>query len=275
MLDGQYRWDRLSVELISRFQVLHDAAYDFIERERRYVYDDSLRFAYQYSEKTDLLSRFNYDRDDPSVGASNQQYSWENAFDYQVLAKLKLGAGFVVGQLEAQGSSAETFEEPLARLEYQLSDKVWVMAKAGIDIRERGSYAGDKVTPIFTLEGLWTPDPDTTLSLTGYRQIDASETLIGQDFTETTVKLGFRKRFLKRYFLITDLRYTYADYENVATTTLPERSDNFFVARVGCEYQAAKFLDFSVFYRRQQDKSTWATYSYASNRVYFESKIIF
>ena len=274
-LDGQYRWDRLSVELISRFQVLHDASYDIDQRERRYIYDEALRFTYHYSDKIDLLSRFNYDSDDPSTGESNQQYSWENALDYQVWDKVKLGAGLVIGRLEAQGQSGETFEQPLARFTYQATDKVFVLAQGGLDIRERGSSADDKLTPVFTLEALWTPDLDTTASVSGYRQVDASESVLGQDFTETTVKVAFRRRFLKRYFAVASAQYTHADYERVTFENLPVRTDDYYTVRIGCEYQAVKFLDLSLFYRRQQDASTWSVYSYASNRVYFEAKFVF
>ena len=274
-LDAQYRWDRLSVELISRFQVLHDASYDIDQRERRYVYDEALRFTYRYSDKIDLLSRFNYDSDDPSTGESNQQYSWENALDYQVWDKVKLGAGLVVGHLEAQGQSGETFEQPLVRFAYQTTDKILVLAQGGLDIRERGSSADDKLTPVFTLEALWTPDLDTTLSVSSYRQVDASESILGQDFTETTIKLSFRRRFLRRYFAVASAQYTHADYERVNFDNLPVRTDDYYTVRIGCEYQAVRFLDLSLFYRRQQDASTWSQYSYASNRIYFEAKFVF
>ena len=156
-----------------------------------------------------------------------------------------------------------------------MTDKVFLLVQGGVDIRERGAYAGDKLTPVFTLEGLWTPDLNTTVSLSGYRQVDASESILGQDFTETTIKAGIRRRFSKRYFAVADVQYTYAAYKRVAYNNLPVRTDDYYVVRVGCEYQAVKFLDLGLYYRRQQDISTWPTYSYASNRVYFQSTFIF
>ena len=56
----------LSVELTSGFRAVHDPVSDTAERERRYVFEESLAFQYRYGDKTFLQSRLSYDRSDPA-----------------------------------------------------------------------------------------------------------------------------------------------------------------------------------------------------------------
>ena len=275
LLDARYRWQRFSTEFVSRFQAAHDPTADTAERERRYLYDESLAFQYRYGDKTLLTSRPSYDRDDAAQGDSNQQYAWENSVDYQAFDKLKLGVGLVVGRLEADGGLGETFEQPLARLEWAVSGKVSLLAQAGVDVRERGSHADDLTTPVFALEGRWTPYDGTTVSLSGFRRVDASVSISGEDFINSTVQLDLRQRFLRRFFLLVNSGYTHSDYENVTGGDLPPRTDDYYFARAGVTYEAEKYFDVGLFYQREQNSSTNAIYSFASNRVYLRSNFVY
>ena len=274
-LDARYVWERLSVELMSGFQAVHDPVSDTAERERRYLYQESLTFQYRYGDKTFLQSRFSYDRSDPAFAASNQQYSWENSADYQVTSKVKLGFGLVVGRLEIDEVPGETFGQPLGRFQYQLTDKVSVLAQAGVDIRYRGWISGQMITPVFALEGIWTPDDDTTVSVSGFRRVDASESIIGEQFVNSTVGITFRRRFLRRYYALANAGYTHGDYETISDAILPSREDDYFSIRAGFGYHAAKYLDLGLFYLHQRNDSSLATYSFTSNRVYLQSNLVF
>ena len=200
---------------------------------------------------------------------------WGLSADYQVFDKIKLGVGLGVGHLEADGGLEETYEQLLARLEYQVTGKVSVIAEAGVDVRERGSYAGDEATPIFALQGRWTPYDGTTLTFEGYRRVNASESITGEDFTESDVQFELRQRFLRHYYALADAGYQHSDYEDVTASTLPARADNYYFFRLGADYEAAKYFDVGLFYQREQNDSTRSSYSYASNRVYLQSHFIY
>ncbi len=276
LFDAMYRRQRFSGEFVSRFQSLHDPTADTAERERRYLYNEELNFQYRYGDKTTLAARLDYDRIDAAEGDSNHQYALEISADYQVFDKVKLGVGFGVGRLEADGGLEETYEQLLARLEYQLTGKVSLVAQGGVDIRERGSYAGDGVTPVFSLQGRWTPYDGTTLTLGGYRHVNASESIAGEDFTEATVQLDLRQRFYQRFNLLAGAGYTHSDYENVTRTAFqPARTDDYYFVRIGADYEAAKYFDVGLFYQRTQNDSTQSSYSYASNRVYLQSHFVY
>ncbi len=275
LLDARYVWGRLSVELMSNFRAVHDPVSDTAERERRYLFDEALTFQYRYGDKTFLQSRFSYDRSDPAFAASNQQYAWENAADYLITSKIKLGVGLVVGRLEIEDVLGETFGQPLARFQYQVTDKVSVLAQAGADFRYRGGNSGQMITPVFALEGIWTPDDDTTLSVSGFRRVDASESITGGQYVNSTVGVTARRRFLRKYYVLANASYTHGDYENVSNTTLPSREDDYFLLRGGLGYHAAKYLDLGLFYLHQRNDSSLAKYAFTSNRVYLQSNVLF
>ena len=276
LFDAMYRRERFSGEFVSRFQSLHDPTSDTAERERRYLYGEELNFQYRYGDKTTLAARFDYDRIDAAEGDSNHQYAAELSADYQVFDKVKLGVGVAVGRLDADGGLEETYEQLLARLEYQLTGKVSLVSQVGVDIRERGSYAGDAVTPVFSLQGRWTPYDGTTLTLGGTRHVNASESIAGEDFTESTVQFDLRQRFYRRFFLLGGAGYTHSDYENVTRIAFqPARTDDYYFVRLGADYEAAKYVDVGLFYQRTQNDSTQSSYSYASNRVYLQSHFVY
>ncbi len=275
MLDVRYVWERLSAELTSNFRAVHDPVSDTAERERRYLFDEALTFRYLYGDKTFLESRLSYDRSDPAFAASNQQYAWENSVDYLVTSKIKLGFGVVVGRLEIEDVPGETFGQPLARFQYEVTDKITVATQVGADIRDRGGRSGETVTPVFALEGTWTPDDNTTVTASGFRRVDASESIVGEQYVNSTIAVSLRRRFLRQYYALASASYTHGDYEDVSNTALPSREDDYFSLRGGLGYHAAKYLDLGFFYVHQRNDSSLASYSFTSNRVYLQSNLLF
>ena len=277
LLDARYHWDRLSLELSSRAVVEHEATSDITERQSNEIYDEALVLRYRYSDKTTLVSEARVSLNNSEFGQDNQQYAVNEAIDYQLFERTSLGFGVRVGRLNSGDGLHETFESPVARLAYRVADKVSVSAQAGVDVRERGSYAGTGTTPVFMLESEWTPYDGTTLLLSGYRRVDASESLSGEDFTTTTVALTFQQRFLRHYFVLASFDYSHDDYAVVTGTgtNVPARTDDYYFFRIGLSYKALKYFDYGLFYRRQENDSNLGSYSYASNRVYLQFNFLY
>ena len=277
LLDARYQWDKLSLELTSHLVVEHDATSDITERESNDIYDEALVLRYRYSDKTTLVSEARVNINDSEFGQDNQQYTLNEAIDYQLFDRTSLGFGVVVGRLNSGDGLHETFESPMLRAAYRVADKVSVSAQVGVDIRERGSYAGTGTTPVFILEGEWTPYEGTTVVLSGVRRVDASESLSGEDFTTTNVSLTFQQRFLRHYFVLASFDYSHDDYSVVTGTTanVPARVDDYYFFRIGLSYKALKYFDYGLFYRRQENDSNLGIYSYASNRVYLQFNFLY
>ena len=277
VFDARYHWDRLSLELSSRVVVEHDATSDVTVRESNAFYDEALVLRYRYSDKTTLVSAVRVSLENSEFGQDNQQYTLNEAIDYQVYDRTSLGFGVLVGRLNSGDGLRETFESPVARATYHVADKVSLSAQAGVDIRERGSYAGTSTTPVFLLEGEWTPYEGTTLLLNGVRRVDASESLGGEDFTTTNVTLTLEQRFLRHYFVLASFDYSHDDYAVVtgAGSNAPGRADDYYFFRIGLSYKALKYFDCGIFYRRQENDSSQGIYSYASNRVYLQLNFLY
>ena len=277
LFDACYRWDRLSMEASSRYVVEHDATSDITVRQSSEIYNEALVLRYRYSDKTTLVSEAHADLDDSEFGQDSQQYSVNEAVDYQVRDRTSIGFGVQAGRLNSGDGLRETFESPTARATYRAADKLLLSAQFGVDIRERGSYAGNGATPVFQLEANWTPFEGTTLLVSGYRRVEASESLGGEDFTATDISLNFQQRFLQHYFLLASLDYSHDDYTVVtgAATELPARADDYYSFRVGIGYKALKYLDYGLYYRRLENDSNFGIFSYASNRVYLQVNFLY
>ena len=277
LLDARYRWDRLSLETNAGFAVLHDASSDLNARQSNVIYSESFVLRYRYSDKTTLIGEAKVNLEDSEFGPDNQEYTVNQTIEYRLSDRVRIGFGVLIGRLNSGDGLRETFESPLVRVGYLLADKVSLSAQFGVDIRERGSAAGTGATPVFGLTSEWTPYDGTTLTLNGFRRVEASQSLVGEDFTTTNVSLTFRQRFLRHYYALTSLDYSHDDYA-VATgsgTGVPGRADDYYFFRVGLGYQASNYLDCGFFYRRQENNSNLGIYSYASDRVYFQLNFLY
>ena len=277
MLDARYRWDRLSLETNTSLAVDHDANSDINARQSNENYNESLVLRYRYSDKTTLIGEARVKLEDSEFGQDNQEYSVNQAIEYQLSDRTRVGFGLLVGRLNSGDGLRETFESPLLRVGYLLADKVSVNAQFGVDVRERGSSAGTGATPVFGLTGEWTPYGGTTVVLNGFRRVEASESLAGEDFTTTNLSLTLLQRFLRHYYALTSLDYSHDDYTAAtdSRSTVSGRADDYYFARIGLGYQASNYLDCGFFYRRQENNSNLGIYSYASNRVYFQLNFLY
>ena len=110
--------------------------------------------------------------------------------------------------------------------------------------------------------------------MSGFRRVDASESIIGEQYVNSTVGVTLRRRFLRKYYVLANASYTHGDYENISNAILPSREDDYFSVRVGLGYHAAKYLDLGLFYLHQRNDSSLASYAFTSNRVYLQSNFL-
>ena len=276
-LDALYRQDRLSLESVSRVVIDHDATSDVTARQSNEDYDETLALRYHYSDKTTLNTIVRVNLNNSEFGQDNQQYTINEAIDYQFSDRTSLGFGLLFGRLNSGDGLHENFESPTVRATYRVAEKISVSGALGVDIRERGAPEGTGATPVFVLESQWTPYEGTSLFLSGFRRVDASESLGGEDFTSTNLALSLEKRVFEHYSVVDSVDYSHNDYTvvNGRGINAPARTDDYYFFRIGLTYKALKYFEYGLYYRRQENDSNLGIYTYASNRVSLQCAFLY
>lgn len=268
LVDVQYRWDKLVVRGTSRFQSLHDTSPDLGRRTQRYVFDESLDLRYHAGAYTRLEGAVKYAYSDYDGPIDTQDASINLGADYLFFDKLRLGGGLVYGHLEANGGVNENYEQVEARLEYEATGRIRFRGRFGFEVRQRGGGDGDEGNPVFSLEGDWTPFDGSLLTLTGYRRVSASASLVGEDIIETGLHFSLRQRLVARFYVQLDAEYTHAEYQSATDAAAAEpRTDDYYLVRGAVGYDFVEWCKAQVYCQRRQDDSTRDEFSFDSTRA--------
>ncbi len=130
----------------------------------------------------------------------------------QVTRKTRVGLGFAVGMLRAEGGSEQWFEQALVRVSYRPSAFWTFEGTAGLELSEwEGST---HLHPIFGLGLVWEPRLGTTVELVAESRLYNSATSQNTDYRSTAVILGVRQRIGYRLTASASIGYEHAEYEN-------------------------------------------------------------
>lgn len=268
VIRAQYLWGKLGAKLESHFQDLTGSDRDVGNLTTRKVFDNSLKFIYDYSEKVELDSEFQQLTNLYKSYLDSYEYIGKFGGNYLITGKTTLGLEGRIGELDAEGSPSQTYEQARVRARYEITGKLTLDGSVGIDFREFGSGGpGTKVTPVFTLGAEYRPFPNTVVSLKAYRNILASASIDAQDYIATGVQASLKQMILQRFSLAFTTGYEDDKYEANVVGTTTNRVDDYFFLRPSISYVANKWLTVGLFYQFSRNASSDQANSFYDNQV--------
>jgi len=231
-------------------------------RVKRKTWDTAIKSTYEVSEKTDLaldLSQTIGDYQGALVDSVDRSATlW---LDYQVLPKVKMGAGGGVGYLQVDGNAANhnansSYYNGLVRMTWSATEKVSIKASGGIqhrNIQELGAQDPDNF--VFTLVAEWKASERTTASLEASRGTRVSNAQIAQLNEDTRVAASIRHSLFDRVSLNLEGGYSYSHYKATTTAAGAVRNDNYFFVKPGVSYKFADRAQASVYYQYRRNDS--------------------
>jgi hypothetical protein len=226
---------------------------------RQNLYFVGLTGHYDYSDKTSTDLSADYTRSDFNGLISSQQIEGQGFFNYQYSPKTQIGIGAGTGVLIVPGTPKQTFEDGDVRATYRATGKITLIAEGGIEFRQYGDGEGTTLTPVFILEGAWTPREGTSLDLDARRAIYASAILNDQDYTATSLDFTITQRITDYVDVSLATGYVNTDYTATATDVTATREDNYYYIRPAVEWKALSWLSVGIFYEYSQDLSQGGT----------------
>ena len=264
-LIGQYRIQRLTMQLRSQYMYLTGAVRDVGDLAARSLINDSLRLVYDVSEKTALTAEGFADLALYQKFFNSYEYGAKAGAEYQILQKIRIGPQAVIGFLNVTDSPFQVYEQIRARATYNATGKISFEGSAGVEFRQFSSES--QTYFVFSLAANYRPFDGTTITLQGYRNIYGSAAFEGQDFIATGVEFSFTQRFFQRFYLSVATGYENDDYIAVAENSQAGRVDNFVYIRPALAFAFTKWTSFSVFYEFRKNFSNESEFTFYDNRV--------
>ena len=265
----QHVWERLTASLDQRFEELTDPSIDVGTFFKRDIYTTTASANYTYDDKLSFggteTQRFSYF--DQEAISKTEEWITDLYARYQLGPKLSLGLGPRIGLVDITGAPDQTYEDMLARINYELSEKIGVTAEAGGEVRQFHG-AGERVFPVFDFAVNYTPFDGTLVSLTGYRNEVISYAEVGDDYVSTAVQANLRQRFLENFYFLLSGGYTVADYQAVGGTTAGgNRQDNYYFINAGVEWDPREWINVSTRAQYSADNSNFVQNSFDDSQI--------
>lgn len=209
----------------------------------------ALSAAYQFGEKTSLESNFrrlSIGYDQPGL-TGYTEYNTEDWLNYVVTEGLPVSVGVLAGLDEVANQQGQTYEQLRARARYNYTEKLAFDASVGGELRQYDNGSPDTLSPVFTIAGAYRPAERTTVSLTGYRQQNAS-VFNGYNYTSTGATLSLRQGITDRYTADLSVGYYTVDYAPTSGALI-KYTDEYSTARIGLEAKIIRHLTGKIFYQ--------------------------
>ena len=264
-LMGQYRIQRLMMQLRSQYLYLTGAERDIGDLATRNLINNSLRLTYDLSAKTALTAEGFANIATYQTFFNSYEFGTKLGADYQILQKVRVGPELVVGFLNVEDSPFQVYEQIRARATYDATGKLSFEGSAGVEFRQFDSE--NRTYFVFSLAANYRPFAGTAVTLRGYRRLYGSAALEGQDFIATGIEIVLTQRFFQRIYLSVATGYENDEYVEIAPGADAGRVDNYVFVRPALAFAFTRWASISAFYEFRNNFSNDSEFAFSNNRV--------
>jgi len=299
-LSGEYPFQRLTLNVSESYSQSTGINSDTNSRTTQtaevttaggtYVIDDKLTFSgnYQYV-KTSYSNPANQNGGG-TAGQGDETSSINTSLSYQLSDKMSIGPSLNVGVDKPDGSNQETFEQALAGLTYQPTEKINLYVHGGVEIRQgsgsngnsssggANGSTGDSTNPIFSAGVGYTPFDSTTLSLNAYQSVYSSTDVSSQNVTTTGVGVEATQRFFQRIFLGFSASYAHNETSgsgNNSIGTASGSSQDTYSLRPSLSYSPTLWSSLALYYQYLDNESDNSGANYRDHQVGLSATVQF
>ncbi len=276
-LNGQHVFNRLSlgggVQWENSFATTNR---DIGGRVEQSVLLLSLRAGYKLGERSSLEANGQFLNRDIELGVDARDYLGRLWFVYSLTSKLDASVGAAFGHLEASDQPGQPYQQLLLRARYESTRKLSFSSSAGVEFRQFDSGRSSRTTPVFDVTGNWQPVDSLLVSLTAYRRVTSSASLVDENFTSTGVSLLGRQRVIGGLSVELSGGYEQADYSPSGdSSAIVDRQDDYAYGRAALLYALPKWGQVSVFHLYRNNDSSLANYSFGNRQTGLEWRVAF
>ena len=244
---------------------------DIGTRIRRKTVSAEVVASYRISEKTALDASVSFRANDPEDFVRSTGWKVESSASYEWSPLLRAGLSAAFGGVAVEGGADDVFERILARAVYAYSEKLEVEVRGGVEFRQSGGAAGDRVNPIFSVLLGYQPAAGTRIGLEAFRSVETSEFRPEESYERTGVTASFRRAIRPGFHLQLDGGYRQSGYAGRAEEA--GRRDCYFFVRPGLLYHFADWGNAGLSYEYRSNDSNRPVSSFDNNQIIFQVNI--
>jgi hypothetical protein len=245
-------------------------------KTRENIFDTRLGASYDLSSKTFVTANANYRVYDYPNLISSETVSGSFFLNYNYGAKIVVGVGGTGGYDAARSSTPDQyFEQGNLRLDYHASGKLSFSGTVGVEVREFSGARGEYVSPVYNLEGNYSPFDGTTVSINGSRQTRNSAIIFASDFESTRIEIALKQRLLQRMFLGLNGGYENDDYFSATRAVGVSRNDDYYYFQSSLDLSLTRFWVIGAYYLHREDASSLDRFKFSDNQAGVRTSLSF
>ncbi len=246
-------------------------------RINRDLYNTQLNLGYEWSEKTRIEGALQQNIEDYPSAFGSKEWSAAGFVVYQLDAKIRLGPGLRLGYLDVDHSPNHYFQQLLAKVAYEASEKLHFSLDGGLDLREYSEGEKDaRVSGVFHGDVDYLLSDATTLGAGIYREIRNSSLFADQNLTKTGVSVQGRQRVVQKVNLGLRLGYEHDDYERNQQPQIQDvRHDDYGFVRGSVAVDVTPWWGVELFAIYRDRDSSIHQFDYENQEIGLESRMNF
>jgi hypothetical protein len=267
-LKTQFRFSKLTLQTQTRYAYLTGVDRQVGNFVNHSLIDNLVRVNYDYSEKTQFFLSFEQISNLYKNFLSSYEYIGKLGGTYQITPKIRLGGEADFGKLDQDASPSSNYAQLRLLADYNLTGKLSFRLSVGEEIRHYDSEGGlTKATPVFSLGLTYQPFPNTSIGLTGYRNVNASPSIVGENYVATGVALQLSQLLFQRVIVGLSTGYENDQYRATqAAAAEAGRADNYFFIQPTLTYKFRDWLTASLSYEFRRNASNQSNSTFSDNR---------
>jgi hypothetical protein len=269
-LQAQWSGAKLTLGLGQEYTLTHGAVIEVGQRVRQDTYTTDLLAKYAFSDKTSLEVGPRLTIQDNDQYLNTQDWGVDSFVNHQITSKVTGGIGGTFGYFSVQNSADQRYARGLARVMYELAEKIKLTVAGGVEYREYTGSEPSTVTPVFGIAGTYQPLERTTLTLEAHRREEAAIVTNDQNYVTMGFSAEVRQLFWQQYFVSLNGGYDNRYYSSTKPGAAANRTDNYFYVRPSAGATFAKYWSVMVFYEYQANDSSGIDHSFIDSQVGIE-----
>jgi Putative beta-barrel porin 2 len=276
-LRTQFRFSKLTLQTQTRYDYLTQANRQVGNFVNQNYIDNLIRLNYDYSDKSQYFLSFEQITNLFQNNLNSYEYVGRLGGAYQITPKIRLGGEVDLGELVQEESPTGTYAQLRLLADYSLTGKLALQLSAGGEIRYYDSPGGlTKATPVFSLGLTYRPFPDTSIGLSAYRNVNASPSLVAENYVATGLAVRLYQLLFQR--VTVGISAGYENDQYLATqveAAEANRVDNYFFIEPLFTYRFRDWLSATLSYEFRRNASNESSSNFFDNRVTFSVGVNF
>ena len=268
------RWQMayLTLGMRSQFQHLTTPDLDVGGLVRRDIFSQEFSTTYNYSDRTSFESLLLGSIRHYSTQIDSREVAAQNWINYRAGSWTEVAFGGTIGALDVEHANTQRYEQALARVRYDVTERTQLEAHGGAEFRQ--TDGDDRVTPVFGITASYSPYDATLLSVQAARRVESSAATPNLNIEYTGGTVTAQQRFAQHYYLGLVVSYENAHYYGIDGSLL-SRDDDVFSIEPNFRVVLSRSAAVQAGYVYRTDSSTVSRFTFDQNQAFVQLDVMF